>query len=75
MATTNPHRPTPIRLRSLQVGQWVQRKNSPLDVLQIRQVWRHDKRVQLVRDMGDQPPFSVPYHELARDYRSIGQAP
>jgi hypothetical protein len=58
MTTANPYSPKPIRLQSLRIGQWVQRKGEPLDLLQIRQVWRHDKRVQLIRDIGDQSPRS-----------------
>lgn len=71
METTNPYTPQPIRVRQLRIGQWLQRKDAPMDLLQITQVWRRDKRVQLVRDIGDQPPFSVPFHELTRDFRAV----
>lgn len=73
MTVTNPYSPQPIRLRSLRIGQWVQRNDAPLDLLQIRNLYRKDKRVQLVRDIGDQPPFSVTFAELARDFRSVAE--
>lgn len=70
MATTDAYRPRPIRVRSLCIGQWVQSKTDPLDMAQIKNVYRHEKRVQLIRDTSSRP-FSVTFADLTRDYRSI----
>jgi hypothetical protein len=71
LSGASPYKPRPIKTRELQIGQWVTRKADPLDVLQIRNVYRHDKRAQLVRAIEDQPPFTVTFAELTRDYRSV----
>lgn len=73
MATKNPYTPQPIRVRSLRIGQWVQSRTDPLDLLQIRNVYRHEKRAQLIRDSNDQPPFTVTFAELQRGYRSVAE--